>query len=51
MVAISFAAIFFRKASPTHPLVAAGLRLAFASVLVALVPDSSQLLLLQLLLS
>ena len=28
--AISFAAIFFRKASPTHPLVSAGIRLAIA---------------------
>jgi len=35
IVAISFAAIFFRKASPTHPLVAAGVRLAVASVLLA----------------
>jgi drug/metabolite transporter (DMT)-like permease len=33
IVAISFAAIFFRKAAPTHPLVAAGLRLAVAAVL------------------
>ncbi len=31
--AISFAAIFFRQTQPTHPLVAAGLRLAIASVL------------------
>jgi drug/metabolite transporter (DMT)-like permease len=29
-IAISFAAIFFRKASPTHPLVSAGIRLAIA---------------------
>ncbi len=35
VTAVSFAAIFFRKASPTHPLVAAGLRLAFASVLLS----------------
>ncbi len=35
IVAISFAAIFFRKASPTHPLVAAGLRLAVAAILLA----------------
>jgi len=35
VVAISFAAIFIRKAAPTHPLVIAGLRLAFASVLFA----------------
>ena len=34
-VAISFAAIFFRKAAPTHPLVAAGVRLAIAAVLLA----------------
>jgi drug/metabolite transporter (DMT)-like permease len=33
IIAISFAAIFFRKAAPTHPLVAAGLRLAVAAVL------------------
>lgn len=38
VVAISFAAIFFRKAAPTHPLVMAGVRLAIASVL--LVPMS-----------
>ncbi|MGM0574398.1 MAG: DMT family transporter [Myxococcota bacterium] len=31
VVAISFAAIFFRQASPTHPLVSAGLRLAVAA--------------------
>lgn len=31
--AISFAAIFFKKAQPTHPIVAAGIRLAFAGVL------------------
>lgn len=35
VAAISFAAIFFRLAAPTHPLVAAGLRLAIASVLIA----------------
>ncbi len=33
IIAISFAAIFFRKAAPTHPLVAAGTRLALASLL------------------
>ena len=33
VTAISFAAIFFRKTQPTDPLVAAGLRLAIASVL------------------
>lgn len=33
--AISFAAIFFRKASPTHPLVAAGIRLAIAGAILA----------------
>ncbi len=33
VVAISFAAIFFRKAAPTHPLVASATRLAMASVL------------------
>jgi drug/metabolite transporter (DMT)-like permease len=31
--AISFAAIFFRKAAPTHPLVAAGVRLTVAALL------------------
>ena len=35
VVCISFAAIFFRKAMPTHPVVAAGLRLVIAAVLVA----------------
>ncbi len=35
VVAISFAAIFIRKAAPTHPLVIAGLRLSIASVLFA----------------
>ena len=30
---ISFAAVFFRKAAPTHPLASAGLRLAVAAVL------------------
>ncbi len=35
VVAISFAAIFFRKAAPTHPLVMAGVRLAIASVILA----------------
>jgi drug/metabolite transporter (DMT)-like permease len=33
--AISFAAIFFRKTQPTHPLVAAGLRLAIAAALLS----------------
>lgn len=33
--AISFAAIFFRETSPTHPLVAAGLRLAIAAALLS----------------
>jgi len=32
VVAISFAAIFFRKASPTHPLTSAGVRLVIASL-------------------
>ena len=32
---ISFAAIFFRKADPTHPLVSAGIRLAVASLLLS----------------
>lgn len=32
VVAISFAAIFFKKSQPTHPLVAAGLRLAIAAM-------------------
>ncbi len=35
VVSISFAAIFFRKAMPTHPVVAAGLRLVIAAALVA----------------
>lgn len=35
VVAVSFAAIFFRQAQPTHPLVAAGLRLAFACAMLA----------------
>ncbi|HHH29485.1 MAG TPA: DMT family transporter [Polyangiaceae bacterium] len=35
VTAISFAAIFFRKAAPTHPLVAAGVRLLVAAVLLA----------------
>jgi drug/metabolite transporter (DMT)-like permease len=35
VIAISFAAIFFRKTQPTHPLVAAGLRLAIAAVLLS----------------
>ena len=33
--AISFAAILFRKAEPTHPLVSAGIRLAVASLLLS----------------
>lgn len=33
--AISFAAIFFKKAAPTHPLVAAGIRLAVAALLLS----------------
>lgn len=35
VVAISFAAIFFRKTAPMHPLVAAGLRLAIAAIFLA----------------
>jgi len=35
IVSISFAAIFFRLASPTHPLVVAGTRLAIASAVLA----------------
>ena len=35
VVSLSFAAIFFRKAAPTHPLVMAGVRLLIASVLLA----------------
>ena len=35
VVAISFAAVFFRLASPTPPLVSAGVRLLFAAVLLA----------------
>lgn len=35
MLAIAFAAIFFKLASPTHPLVASGLRLAIASLLLS----------------
>ena len=35
VAAISFAAILFRKAEPTHPLVSAGIRLAVASVLLS----------------
>ncbi len=35
VTAISFAAIFFRLTAPTHPLVAAGLRLAIAAGLLA----------------
>lgn len=33
ILAISFAALFFRKAAPTHPLVAAGIRLTIAAVI------------------
>jgi drug/metabolite transporter (DMT)-like permease len=35
VIAISFAAIFFRKAAPTHPLVSACIRLTIASALLA----------------
>ncbi|MGE0791481.1 MAG: DMT family transporter [Sandaracinaceae bacterium] len=35
VIAISFAAIFFREAAPTHPLVIAGARLSIASILLA----------------
>lgn len=35
VVAISFAALFFKKAQPTHPLVAAGLRLAIAAMVLS----------------
>ena len=35
VIAISFAAIFFRKTDPTHPLVAAAVRLAIASIVLA----------------
>lgn len=35
VTAIAFAAIFFKKAQPTHPLVSAGIRLAVAAVLLA----------------
>lgn len=35
ITAISFAAIFFRKAAPTHPLVAAGVRLSVATLLLS----------------
>lgn len=35
VVSISFAAIFFRKALPTHPLVASGIRLLIASALLS----------------
>lgn len=33
VTAISFAAIFFKKAQPTHPIVAAGIRLSIAALL------------------
>jgi drug/metabolite transporter (DMT)-like permease len=36
IASISFAAIFFRLASPTHPLVVAGTRLAIAAVILAI---------------
>jgi drug/metabolite transporter (DMT)-like permease len=35
VVAVSFAAVFFRKASPTHPLVMSGMRLAAAAIVLA----------------
>ncbi len=35
VAAISFAAVFFKQAAPTHPLVAAGLRLLLSSLLLA----------------
>lgn len=35
VTAISFAAIFFRKAAPTHPLVMAGVRLTIATILLS----------------
>ena len=35
VIAVSFAAIFFRKAQPTHPLVSAGIRLLAAAVMLA----------------
>lgn len=35
VASISFAAIFFRKAAPTHPMVSAGIRLAVAAALLA----------------
>ena len=35
VIAISFAAIFFKMTAPTHPLVAAGLRLAIAAAVLA----------------
>ncbi len=33
VIAVSFAAVFFRKAAPTHPLIASAVRLSIASVL------------------
>lgn len=36
VASISFAAIFFRLASPTHPLIVAGTRLAIAAVILAI---------------
>lgn len=36
IASISFAAVFFRMASPTHPLVIAGTRLAIAAVILAI---------------
>jgi len=35
VVAISFAAIFFREAAPTHPLAAAGIRLAMVALILS----------------
>ena len=35
IVSISFAAIFFRLAAPTHPMIVAGTRLAIASALLS----------------
>ena len=35
VIAVSFAAIFFRKAQPTHPLVSAGIRLVAAAMMLA----------------
>jgi len=35
VISLSFAAIFFRKAAPTHPIIMAGVRLLIASLLLA----------------